>query len=217
MKITGLIGIVSFFMIISIIGRAQTYFPEAGEWLEKTPAEMMVDEAKLQEAVDHAIREENEQDKNLKIAHYQSGFGREPFGYPIGPMKNRGAATGLVIYKGYIIAKWGDPDRIDLAFSVAKSFLSTLVGLAVEQGLIRSEKDLVHPYMAPIVPYMPYQKEMNKSDHLKQEDVIELFATPHNQKITWEHLLRQTSDWEGTPFPKGTWLYEPRFLESHAG
>ncbi|MEX2513436.1 MAG: serine hydrolase [Cyclobacteriaceae bacterium] len=197
-------------MMISLIGKTQTYFPEKGNWLEKSPAEMGIDEAKLQEAVEHAVREESEQDKNLKIAHYQSGFGREPFGYPIGPMKSRGAATGLVIYKGYIIAKWGDPNRIDLTFSVAKSFLSTVVGLAVDQGLIRSEKDLVHPYMAPIVPYIPYQKEMNKSDHLEQEDVFELFGTTHNQKITWEHLLRQTSDWEGTLWGKPDWADRPQ-------
>lgn len=190
--------------------QAQGYFPKRSFWEEKEPASLGVDAARLYEAIDLAIREESEADSNLKMAHYLSGFGREPFGYPIGPMKSRGPATGLIIYKGYVIGKWGDPDRVDLTFSVAKSFLSTVVGLAVDQGLIESEKDLVYPYMAPIIPYDPGLASRNKSDHLEQEDVMELFGTPHNRKITWEHLLRQTADWEGTLWGKPDWADRPR-------
>lgn len=186
------------------------YFPTMGNWEKKEAAELKVNAPKLQEAIDFAIATESNADKNLKMAHYLSAFGREPFGFPIGPMKDRGPATGLVIYKGYVIAEWGDPYRVDLTFSVAKSILSTTVGLAVDQGLIKSEKDLVYPYMAPIIPYDPYRMQMNKSDHLNQEDVIELFATDHNKKITWEHLLRQTSDWEGTLWGKPDWGDRPQ-------
>ncbi|GAB2611032.1 serine hydrolase [Belliella aquatica] len=181
-----------------------------GNWEKKEAAELKVNAPKLQEVIDFAIATESNADKNLKMAHYLSAFGREPFGFPIGPMKDRGPATGLVIYKGYVIAEWGDPYRVDLTFSVAKSILSTTVGLAVDQGLINSEKDLVYPYMAPIIPYDPYRIQMNKSDHLNQEDVIELFATDHNKKITWEHLLRQTSDWEGTLWGKPDWGDRPQ-------
>ncbi|NHE57085.1 serine hydrolase domain-containing protein [Cyclobacterium plantarum] len=189
---------------------AQTYFPGKNSWEKKDPAALGVNPGRLQEAIDLAIREETEADPNLKIAHYLSGFGREPFGYPIGPMKERGPATGLIIYKGYLIGQWGDPGRVDLTFSVAKSFLSTLVGLAVDEGLIQSEKDLVHSYMAPIILYDPNLAHRNKSDHLVEEDVFDLFGTPHNRKITWEHLLRQTSDWEGTLWGKPDWADRPR-------
>ena len=51
---------------------------------------------------------------------------------------------------------------------------------------------------------------MNKSDHLNDEDIIELFATDHNKKITWEHLLRHTSDWEGTLWGKPDWGDRPQ-------
>jgi CubicO group peptidase (beta-lactamase class C family) len=37
----------------------------------------------------------------------------------------------------------------------------------------------------------------------------ELFAGPHNSKITWEHLLRQTSDWQGTLWGKPDWADRP--------
>ncbi|MGY6743630.1 MAG: serine hydrolase domain-containing protein [Cecembia sp.] len=186
------------------------YFPKAGEWEEKSPQELGINAPKLQQAIAFAIAEESDADKNLKLAHYQSAFGREPFGFPVGPMKDRGEATGLIIYKGYIVGKWGDPQRVDLTFSVAKSILSTTVGLAYDKGLIKSEKDLVYPYMAPIIPYDPQRQFMNKADHLSEEDVFELFDTDHNKKITWEHLLRQTSDWEGTLWGKPDWADRPQ-------
>ncbi|MFN3802031.1 serine hydrolase domain-containing protein, partial [Belliella pelovolcani] len=58
--------------------------------------------------------------------------------------------------------------------------------------------------------YDPYKMLMNKSDHLNDEDVFELFGTEHNKKITWEHLLRQTSDWEGSLWGKPDWADRPQ-------
>lgn len=189
---------------------AQTYFPEKNKWESKSPESLGLNPAKIQEAIDYAISHESQEDPNLKIAHYEGGFGREPFGYPIGPMKIRGAATGLIIYKGYVVGQWGDPNRVDLTFSVAKSFLSTTAGLAVQEGLINSEKDLVYPYMAPIYPYEPAKLIINKADHFEDEDTFELFDTEHNRTITWDHLLRQTSDWEGSLWGKPDWADRPR-------
>lgn len=189
--------------------QAQTYFPEPGSWESKAPKELGMDPNKLQDALRFAVAKESTENPNLKIAHYESAFGREPFGYPVGPMKQRGPATGLIIYKGYVVGQWGDPGRVDLTFSVAKSFLSTTAGLAVAEGLIRSEKDLVYPYMAPIYPYDPLRLAVNKADHLEQEDVFDLFPGTHNRKITWDHLLRQTSDWEGSLWGKPDWADRP--------
>ena len=36
-----------------------------------------------------------------------------------------------------------------------------------------------------------------------------LFEGPHNSQITWDHLLRQTSDWEGTLWGKPDWADRP--------
>lgn len=202
----------SLFLVFCLVQflSAQTYFPSKGNWESKTPSELGVDPNKLQEAIDFAVAHESNANPNLKIAHYESAFGREPFGYPIGPMKMRGPATGLIIYKGYVVGQWGDPDRVDLTFSVAKSFLSTTAGLAVKEGLISSEKDLVYPYMAPIYPYEPAKLMINKADHFDEEDTFELFDTEHNRTITWDHLLRQTSDWEGSLWGKPDWADRPR-------
>ena len=40
-------------------------------------------------------------------------------------------------------------------------------------------------------------------------DLIDLFDTPHNRKITWDHMLRQVSDWEGTLWGKPEWADRP--------
>lgn len=188
---------------------AQTYFPEKNNWERKNPSDLGMDETKVKQAIEFAIAHESKENRNLKIAHYESAFGREPFGYPVGPSKTRGPASGLVIYKGYVIGQWGEPERVDLTFSVAKSILSTTAGLAVEAGLIKNENDLVYPYMAPIYPFDPVRAMMNKADHLMEDDVFELFATEHNRTIRWNDLLRQTSDWEGSLWGKPDWADRP--------
>ena len=188
---------------------AQTYFPEKNNWETKTPTALGMDDAKVKQAIEFAIAHESKENRNLKVAHYESAFGREPFGYPVGPSKTRGPASGLIIYKGYVVGQWGEPERVDLTFSVAKSLLSTTAGLAVEAGLIKSENDLVYPYMAPIYPFDPVRAMMNKADHLMEDDVFELFDTPHNRTIRWDDLLRQTSDWEGSLWGKPDWADRP--------
>ncbi|TNF43277.1 MAG: class C beta-lactamase-related serine hydrolase [Cytophagales bacterium] len=201
-------------LTLSLIGLispvfSQVYFPEKNQWETKSPEELGLNAAKIKEAIAFAEAHESTANPNLKIAHYESAFGREPFGYPVGPMKTRGPATGLIIYKGYVVGQWGEPERVDLTFSVAKSFLSTTAGLAVEEGLIQSEMDLVYPYMAPIYPFDPVKAMMNKADHLEEDDVFELFGTEHNRKIRWDDLLRQTSDWEGSLWGKPDWADRP--------
>jgi CubicO group peptidase (beta-lactamase class C family) len=197
------------FSVLSFSVSAQSYFPDKNNWESKKPAELGLDEALINQAIEFAKTHESDQNPNLKIAHYESAFGREPFGYPVGPMKKRGPASGLIIYKGYVVGQWGEPERVDLTFSVAKSFLSTTAGLAVAEGLITDEMDFVYPYMAPIYPYDPVRSMLNKADHLYEEDVFELFDTEHNKKIRWDDLLRQTSDWEGSLWGKPDWADRP--------
>ena len=74
----------------------------------------------------------------------------------IGPIKDRGDPTGLIIRHGYLIAEWGDPLRVDMSYSVTKSFLSSVVGIAVDRGMIKSINDAVRDYMAPIQVYNPF-------------------------------------------------------------
>nr|WP_310586500.1 serine hydrolase [Runella sp.] len=182
------------------------YFPPAHTWAEKTPAEMGLNPAKIQEAIAFAKAGESKNPRSMEQSHYQS-FGKEPFGSAIGPFADRGDQTGIIIYKGYIVAKWGEPSRCDITHSVTKSFLSSVVGLAVDKGLIRSVNDTVASYVPPIELYgQPVQRP---ADDFGKPELLNLFDTPHNRRITWDNMLRQTSDWEGTLWGKPEWADRP--------
>jgi CubicO group peptidase (beta-lactamase class C family) len=185
--------------------RGAIYYPGPGdEWERRAPAQVGMDARLLDEAIAFAKTSETKQPRDLEVAHYQS-FGREPFGEGIGPFKPRGDPTGVIVRQGYIVAEWGDPHRVDMTFSVTKSFLSTTVGLALDRGLIRSVQDRVADYMAPVV----LVRSDGDGSAMLDESAIVPFETPHNRKITWEHLLRQTSDWEGTLWGKPEWADRP--------
>jgi CubicO group peptidase (beta-lactamase class C family) len=91
----------------------------------------------------------------------------------------RSGPNGLVLRGGSVLARWGDTRQVDSTFSVAKSYLSLLAGLAVADKLI---------------------------GHLDERVALSVdddgFERSHNGAITWRHLLQQTSEWEGTLFGK---------------
>ena len=176
----------SVFIPYKIHAQSSVYYPEpADAWAHRSPQMVGMNPALVQEAVDFAIASETQQPRELALQIALS-FSREPYNDIIGPTKTRGPATGLIIRYGYIVAEWGDPKRVDMTFSVTKSFLSTVTGLALEEGLIRNLHD-------PVKEYMP-------TDH---------FDSEHNAKITWDHLLRQTSGWDGTLWDKPAWGDRP--------
>lgn len=185
------------------------YYPPLGSWEHRASISLGMDSAKLGTAIRYAIDHETRAPRDLRKAHYESSFGREPFGYPAGPLNERGPATGIIIYKGYVVAEWGDPDRADLTFSMAKSFLSSTAGMAFDSGLIRSVSDKVYPYIPPIIPYDPLGNYGDRSNDLSKPALIDLFSTTHNREISWDDMLRQTSDWEGTLWGKPDWADRP--------
>ncbi|MBP8238604.1 MAG: serine hydrolase, partial [Saprospiraceae bacterium] len=162
----------------------QLYFPDA-EWQIKKPEELKMNKILLDSVVRFAMNNENKVDRDLRIANMKS-YSREPGYKIIGPMKERGGAAGLVIKNGYIVAQWGDIHRVDMTFSVTKSYLSTIAGLAIDQGLIKNVHDKVNQYVWD-----------------------ESFQGEHNSKVTWHHLLTQSSDWSGSLFGLNDWADRP--------
>jgi CubicO group peptidase (beta-lactamase class C family) len=100
-----------------------------------------------------------------------------PFNRLRGPVHARGPQSGVVRQHGEDIASWGEPARADLTFSVAKTYLALLAGVAQGQGLL---PDVDEPVVARL-PGIGFDSERNRA-------------------ITWTHLLTQTSEWEGTCF-----------------
>jgi CubicO group peptidase (beta-lactamase class C family) len=171
-----------------LTAQATSYFPSAAEWQRRTPAEAGLDAARIDAAVKYSIANENPGFKDLALDQATTFGAREPFDTIIGPLKERGALNGLIVRNGYIVAEWGETTRVDVTHSVTKTFLTTVAGLAVQKGLIRSVDDHAGDYMPP---------------------GVDLFEAPKNRPIKWDHLLRQTSDWQGTLWGKPDWADRP--------
>jgi CubicO group peptidase (beta-lactamase class C family) len=134
----------------------------------------MPDSDALAAATRYAAEHETPWSRDLAAAVAQNFEERPPWNKTLGPVRPRGGPNGLVLRGGKIVAEWGDTTRADMTFSVAKSYLSLLAGLAWDRGLIRDPHDRVQ---------------------LTVDDGG--FGPPHNDGITWHHLLQQTSEWEG--------------------
>lgn len=180
---TSLIGLWILFFPCLIVAQ-KNYFPEKGNWEEKSPEELKVNAEKLQEAIQFALDNEYSGSYDLKQAILK-GFEREPYHEILGPTKDRGKPAGLIIKDGYIIGKYGDLERVDMTFSVTKSYLSTVAGLAFDQNLIQVD-DFVKDYVWDGT-----------------------FEGEHNAQITWSNLLTQSSDWSGELFGVKDWADRP--------
>ena len=173
-------GCLLLFVLPASVAQAQ-YYPRPNEWERRNPSQLGFDAAKLQAAVDFAQASESATKTDLESLH--AAIANEPFNSIIGPVKERGGVSGLVIRNGYIAAEWGDTRRVDMTFSATKSYLSTVAGLAFDAGLLKSTSDTV-----------------------ARDVAIEEFASsPHNARITWHQLLNQTSEWQGTLWEKPDW------------
>lgn len=149
------------------------YWPSREHWERRSPAEVGMDAALLADAVAWAQTQETDMPMDFSTQ-------AETFGKPLGPIpKSRAGVNGVIVRHGYLVAEFGDITAVDPTYSVAKSYLSTLLGLTIDRGLIRSLKDSVRDYI-----------------HDGGYD------SPHNSRITWENHATQTSEWDGELFGK---------------
>ena len=109
-----------------------------------------------------------------------------PFNRLRGPVHPRGGVSGAIRIGGEEVAAWGEPDRADQTFSVAKTYLALLAGIAHSRGLLQPNERL-----SARLPGIGFDSE-------------------HNRAITWEHLLTQTSEWEGECFGMPDWVEHNR-------
>ena len=161
-----------------------TYFPSE-KWETKSPSEFGYNEKKINQAIDFVIKNQNPGNRDLRV-EILKGFSSEPYHSILGPTKKRGETNGLIIKDGYIMASWGDTKRVDMTFSVTKSYLSAVTGIAYDNELINSEEDYVSEYL------------WDKT-----------FDGNKNSRITWEHLLNQSSDWKGSLWGINDWEDRP--------
>ncbi len=170
------IGLALFLVGVGVaLPAAQTsYYPPAGEWARKAPAEVGMDAAKLKDAVEFMKAHETNSPKR-DFSDQEINMGKLLASMPT----ERGGSNGLVIRRGYIVAEFGDTSRPDPTYSVAKSMLATIAGIALERGLIANLDSPV----ADVVKDGGYE-------------------SPQNRGVTWRHHLQQESEWEGEMWGK---------------
>jgi len=201
--------LLGLFLLGAIVSNAQTklYFPSQDKWEIKLPVTFNLDTNKINQAIAFSKDNETKYPKNLRLSQSMQ-YGRAPFSDPIGPMESRGEVSGIIIYKGYIIASWGNPNAVESVNSITKSLVATVVGLAVDNGLIKNILDPVYTYLPPI-EIVNGEGVTADQNPLAKTSFIYPFETEHNRKINWDHLLRQTSDWEGVLWGKPDWADRP--------
>src|SRR6267143_3870281 len=154
--------------------------PPPGDWPTAKPADAGLDPQRLDDAIAYHLAHETKWRRDFRLADGRYiGVADEPDSAVLGPVRPRGGPSGLVVRGGRVVADWGDTERVEMSFSIAKSYLAALAGVAVARGLIRTIDDPVRDYAAD-----------------------DGFASEQNRAITWRHLLQQTSEWSGTLFGK---------------
>ena len=133
--------------------------------------------AALQRAIDFAIAHETTWSRDASGVWGVHGADPPPWNRLLGPVAPRGPVSGVLLHKGKLLATWGEPQRPDLTFSVAKTYLALLAGIAFDRALLPDVDEPVRTRLPGIG-----------------------FDSAHNSPITWAQLLQQTSEWEGTCF-----------------
>jgi CubicO group peptidase (beta-lactamase class C family) len=132
---------------------------------------------KLEQAVQFAIDHETPWSREIGDAwgiHHQDP---PPWNRLLGPVHARGPVSGTIVLDARPVLSWGEPERADLTYSIAKTYLALLAGIAHDRGLLPDVDEPVAARLSGIG-----------------------FDHGHNAQVTWKHLLQQTSEWEGECF-----------------
>jgi CubicO group peptidase (beta-lactamase class C family) len=162
----------------------EIYFPQKGAWKTIEAIEAGFDPQRLATAVAYARAEETDWPRALLTPEgelwYAKSMGETPpTSLPLGPVEDRDAPSGVIVRGGYVAASWGDIEKPQITFSVAKSYLAVLAGVAFARGLIT---------------------DLDEKVRARIDDGG--FDSAQNRDITWRHLLQQTSEWTGTLFDR---------------
>jgi CubicO group peptidase (beta-lactamase class C family) len=152
---------------------AAVYYPPPGAWPKRSASDLGLDQAALDAAVQFAQTRESTRAMDFSDQE-------RIFGSMLGSVPNiRAKTNGLVIYKGYVVAEFGDTTWADPTYSVAKSMMATVAGIAVRDGKIASLDE-------------PVGRTVKDGG----------YDSPRNALVTWKMHLQQETEWEGTMFGK---------------
>jgi CubicO group peptidase (beta-lactamase class C family) len=132
---------------------------------------------KLEEAVQFAVDHETPWTRKIDDKWGIHHEDPPPWNRLLGPVHDRGPVSGTIVLNGKTLTSWGEPQRPDVTFSIAKTYLALLAGVAHDRGLL---------------------SDVNEPVGAKVRGIG--FDAGRNALVTWQHLLQQTSEWEGTCF-----------------
>ena len=164
-------------------------------WDSLEPAAAGFEAEALAHVIAYARASESAMNRDIGQALADGHFGEPwPIGAVIGLVRDRADPSGVILRHGKIVATWGDVARVDMTFSISKSYLALCAGIAVDDGLI---PDIDAPVR----------------DLLLDGG----FDDPQNRDITWRHLLELTSEWQGTLWDKPDWIDHNRVVMGQGG
>ena len=170
----GMVGLAVALVVVAFPAAETLYYPPAGQWAHKTPAEAGMDAARLNDAI--AFMKAHEATSPTRdFSDQEIVNGKLLASIPT----ERAATNALIIRHGYIVAEFGDTMRPDPTYSVAKSMLSTVAGIALKKGLIPNLDE-------------PVAKVIKDGG----------YDSPQNSQVTWRHHLQQETEWEGEMWGK---------------
>jgi len=161
--------------------KALAFPPPRGDWPRAEPEWLGIDSIHLHRAIEGAKARETTAARDM-ASYLEKILASQPCPDLLGPWRDAAGASGVVICNGYLVAEWGDPEAIEMSFSVSKSYVSLVAGVAFDRGLIRDLRETVGALV---------------------DDPA--FTGPVHSRITWEHLLYQTSEWGGTLWDRPWW------------
>lgn len=100
---------------------------------------------------------------------------------PLGPLLPGSGPSGVVVHRGWVVAQWGDAAVPEMLYSATKTAVSTVAGIAFDRGLLDPQ--------APVAATVD----------------LPLLSDGTAMNITWQHLLQQTSQWDGELWGKPAW------------
>lgn len=103
---------------------------------------------------------------------------------PLGPLLSGSGASGVVVHRGWVVAEWGDAAVPEMLFSATKTALSAVAGVAFDRGLLEPQAPVAAAVDLPVL------------------------SGGTAKDITWQHLLQQTSQWNGELWGKPAWAAE---------
>jgi hypothetical protein len=105
--ITRILAIILFYF--SFFATSAQYYPDS-VWQSKSPGELKMNKQLIDSAINFALQNDSKTDYDLRIACLKA-YANEPNFHILGPTRERGKPSGLIIKNGYIVAQWGDINR----------------------------------------------------------------------------------------------------------